>query len=115
MQKALDKNPASIQLKLAQLELCKDIWDSDKVTNAWKDFVFRHPNNPVIWLHYLTFVESRFRSFTVSGALKVYAKCLQTLKQLQEGTIKSHEAHPHTPQYMIGTNISVAHELCYIT
>ena len=102
LQKSLEKNPASVELKLAELEICKDYWDSDKVTAEWKDFVFKHPNDPIIWLQYLNFVQSQFRSFTVSGLLKVYAKCIQTLNQLREGKLTSHKAHLHTAEYMLG-------------
>lgn len=102
LKKALEKNPSSTRLKLVQLEVCRDHWEGDKATNTWKEFVFTNPSNPVIWLYYLRFVQSKFTSFTVNGTQKIYIKCLQTLKSLQEGSLKSHTAHAHTTEYMIG-------------
>ncbi|ELU16786.1 hypothetical protein CAPTEDRAFT_52247, partial [Capitella teleta] len=101
LKKALEKNPSSTRLKLVQLEVCRDHWEGDKATNTWKEFVFTNPSNPVIWLYYLRFVQSKFTSFTVNGTQKIYIKCLQTLKSLQEGSLKSHTAHAHTTEYMI--------------
>ena len=104
--RALEKNPSSVKLKIAQLEFAAPIWESGKVAAEWKRLVFVHMNDGVLWGRYLLFAQSQFSSFSVSGVLKLYAKCFETLNSLLSGSVQSHPLLPDTGQHMIGELLS---------
>lgn len=91
-EKALQQNPSSIELIMGHLDLCSEIMEGEELLQKWKKVSFVHPNNVVLWNHYLRFVQSRFSVFSFSNASAVYGKCLSTLSAIKEGTFTSHEA-----------------------
>ncbi|XP_070578524.1 LOW QUALITY PROTEIN: nuclear exosome regulator NRDE2-like [Ptychodera flava] len=101
LEKAVEKNPNSIELKIEHLELCKECWTSAKIHEHWQQMAFQHPNDPLLWQQYLMFSQSSFSSFTFNKIIKLYGKCLSTLSSIVEGTFQSHKPLPYTEQYML--------------
>ncbi|KAL9952401.1 hypothetical protein ACROYT_G039651 [Oculina patagonica] len=91
-EKALQKNPNSVELIVGHLGLCNEIMDAEELAQKWKRVSFVHPNNTLLWRHYLLFMQSRFSVFSFSKAAAVYGKCLSTLSSIKEGTFASHQA-----------------------
>ena len=104
--RALEKNPTSVKLKIAHLEFAAPLWESGKVAAEWKRLVFVHMNDGALWGRYLLFAQSQFSSFSVSAVLKLYAKCFETLNSLLSGSVQSHPLLPDTGQHMIGKLLS---------
>ncbi len=102
MEKAVEKNPASVRLKIKQLNMCCDIWERSKLSKEWKQLTFRHPNDPYVWWYYLQYVKAHFNTFTVSSVAKAYTKCLTTLQSVATGTMQTHKPFPHTEEHIIG-------------
>ena len=102
VQKALLSNPGSVELKVFQLQLCRDTWDRSKLLKEWKELVFVHANDVHIWKQYLLFLQSFFPVFSVSTVLKAYSKCLSTLNSIVIGELKSHDPKPGTQFEMLG-------------
>lgn len=91
-EKALQKNPNSVELIVGHLDLCNEIMDAAELVQKWKRVSFVHPNNTLLWRHYLLFIQSRFSVFTFSKVAAVYGKCMSTLSSIKEGTFASHQA-----------------------
>lgn len=91
-EKALQQNPSSVELMVKHLDLCGEIMDAEELLQKWKKVSFAHPNNILLWRHYLRFVQSRFSLFSFSKVFAVYGKCLSTLSSIKEGTFTSHQA-----------------------
>ena len=102
LEKALKKNPASVELHVKQLELMEQRSDKDEVVKQWKTLLFRHPNNPDLWLKYLSFRCSNTYLFNVSSCVKAYVKCLSTLSKVASGQMPGHPPHADTLSKMIG-------------
>ena len=102
MEKAIQKNPASLELQLAQLKLCNLSWESARIRKAWKQLTFHHPNDPNVWWLYLEHIRSTFTSFTVTAMCKAYGKCVSVLWEFLTGKILSHPTLPHTQQHILG-------------
>ncbi|XP_013400214.1 protein NRDE2 homolog [Lingula anatina] len=102
IEKALKTNPASLELKMKQLELSGLIWEADKLHSDWENLVFLHPNNPQLWQKYLTFIQSRFSTYSTSKTLSAFHKALQVLNGFVIGSTKSHPLLPSTEEHMIG-------------
>ena len=100
-ERALESNSLSVDLLVGHMQLVEGVWEVERVVRRWKDLVFRQPNRPQLWLHYLHFCQSHFSSFTVSSLTALYTKCLSTLTAIQEGTLKSHKPDASTPKYML--------------
>ena len=53
LEKALDKNPGCVMLKMAQLELSeRQFADTEDLQQQWKNAVFTLINHPVVWMRY---------------------------------------------------------------
>jgi len=102
LDRALEKNPASIQLKLAQLEVCEGRWDVEKVAAEWKKLVFQHAADPQVWRQYLRYVRSSFRTFSTSRVMTAYVRAVTTLRGARDGTLLSHKAPSNVTTHMIG-------------
>ena len=79
-ERALKENPYSADLKMAQLECFRNFWDSETLQTQWKELVMRSRSNTKVWEKYLEYAESKSASFTASGLIKAYKKCLLSLK-----------------------------------
>ena len=102
LDRALEKNPSSIELKLAQLELCHGRWEVEKIASEWKNIVFQHAADPHVWRKYLQYVRSSFRTFSTSRVTSAYVRAISTLRGARDGTLLSHKAPPHVTTHMIG-------------
>ena len=100
-QKALQKNPNSVELIVAHLDTCNEIMDAEELVQKWKRVSFVHPNNTLLWRHYLLFMQSRFSVFSFSKTTAVYGKCLSTLSSIKEGTFASHRAEGDLENEMV--------------
>lgn len=100
-EKALQKNPNSVELIVGHLDLCNEIMDAEELVQKWKRVSFVHPNNTLLWRHYVTFMQSRFSVFSFSKAVAVYGKCLNTLSSIKEGTFASHQAEGDLESEMV--------------
>jgi len=102
LDRALEKNPSSVELKLAQLEVCPGRWDTERLAAEWKKVVFQHATNPHVWTQYLRYVRSSFRTFSTSRVVSAYTRAISTLRGARDGTLLSHNAPPHVTTHMIG-------------
>jgi len=102
LDRALGKNPSSIELKLAQLELCHGRWEVEKMAAEWKNMVFQHASDPYVWNQYLRYVRSSFKTFSSSRVTSAYVRAISTLRGARDGTLLSHKAPPHVTTHIIG-------------
>ena len=102
LDRALEKNPSSIKLKLAQLEVCHGIWEVEKMAAEWKNVVFQHVGDPFVWRSYLRYIRSSFRTFSTSRVTAAYVRAISTLRGARDGTLLSHTAPPLVNSHMIG-------------
>ncbi|XP_031560255.1 nuclear exosome regulator NRDE2-like [Actinia tenebrosa] len=101
LEKALVVNPTSIELVMYHLELCSDVWEDIQLMERWRKVVFAYPNKTVLWRKYLSFVQSRFSTFTFRKAQRVYDKCFSTLLPIKEETFVSHQAEEGIEEDML--------------
>ena len=112
VERALDGNPGSVELKLERLRLCGELWEPSALLKEWKKLVFVHPNSASLWRSYLLFVQSHFSTFSVSKVIAVYGKCLSVLSAVQDGTMVSHPPLAGTEEDMLGMSAE-HHTLSY--
>ncbi|GBN94329.1 Protein NRDE2 [Araneus ventricosus] len=110
LDKALKHNPKNVQLNVAKLNLCRHLWKADKIISNWDELIFLYPNNAEVWKEYIVFILSNLKYFSTSRILKVFAKCIRTLSNLSEGTMKSHVIPPDIISNMLG----IFGQLCFI-
>lgn len=91
LEKALMKNPASVDLVLRHMRLVKDLWSPKDVKEKWKKLLFQFPNRSVLWLEYLTFVQTDLIGMTVTKVLEAYRKCFMMLLSIHRGIRISHK------------------------
>lgn len=101
LDKAIESNPKSVELLAYKYDLCKDLWDTDKLMSEWKRILFVHPNNTWLWQQYLKFVQTRFSAFTATKFVKLYKKCFDMLKKIHEGSFQSHKPLPGMEENML--------------
>lgn len=102
VERALQWNPGSVELKLHRLRLGRGLWDSATQLKEWKKVVFIHPNSAPLWRSYILFTQSQFSSFSVPMVTGVYRKCLSTLSAVQDGQLTSHLPQPGTERHLLG-------------
>jgi hypothetical protein len=68
MEKAVDSNPGSIELKMKYLDLCKGTMSPETITKEMEQLLFIHPTNMLLWKQYLLYHQSCVSIFTVSTA-----------------------------------------------
>ena len=102
LDRALEKNPTSVELKLAQLEVCCGRWEVEKMAAEWKSMVFQHAGDPYVWKRYLHYVRSSFRTFSTSRVTSAYVRAITTLRSARDGTLLTHKAPPRVTIHMIG-------------
>lgn len=105
LERAIDSNQSSVELKLAKLALCSEFWEPSALAREWQKLIFLHPNNTALWQKYLLFCQSQFSTFTVSKIHSLYGKCLSTLSAVNDGSILSHPALPGTEEAMFGKKL----------
>jgi hypothetical protein len=49
MEKAVDSNPGSIELKMKYLDLCKGTMSPETITKEMEQLLFIHPTNMLLW------------------------------------------------------------------
>ena len=102
LERAIESNQSSVDLKLAKLKLCSEFWEPSALAKEWQKLIFLHPNDTALWQKYLLFCQSQFSTFTVSKIHGLYGKCLSTLSAVKDGSILSHPALPGTEDAMFG-------------
>ncbi|XP_004476119.2 nuclear exosome regulator NRDE2 [Dasypus novemcinctus] len=98
LERAIESNQSSVELKLAKLKLCTEFWEPSTLVKEWQKLIFLHPNNTALWQKYLLFCQSQFSTFSVSKIHSLYGKCLSTLSAVNDGSILSHPALPGTEE-----------------
>ncbi|KAK6180997.1 hypothetical protein SNE40_008946 [Patella caerulea] len=88
-EKALENNPSSLKLKLAQIETGQDIWDAEKVKKEWDQLLFLNAGNITMWRHYLLKEQCNLSSFKVSKIIALYHKCFKMVISVLEGKVKT--------------------------
>ncbi|KAH9490779.1 hypothetical protein Btru_046974 [Bulinus truncatus] len=88
LEKAIELNPSSLDLKLARLELYQDIWEPEKCEKAWQDLLFTYAADVDLWRKYLSNQQSRLVKFSFGKMLKLYHKCFQTVVPVLDGQVK---------------------------
>jgi len=109
LDRALEKNPLSIELKVAQLRVCHSRWDVEKVAAEWKKMVFQHAGDPQVWRQYLGYVRSSFRTFSSGRVVSAYIRAISTLRGARDRTLLSHKAPPRVTTHMIGKCCGCSH------
>ena len=101
-ERALEQNPKSEELLVAQLELLRDMDEEPQaVLKRWRDLVFRMPNKPLLWLKYTEFCRTQFSTFSVSSLTTLYHKGVSTLTSILEGVMKSHRPEANTTDHLL--------------
>nr|XP_002719730.3 nuclear exosome regulator NRDE2 [Oryctolagus cuniculus] len=111
LERAVESNPSSVELKLAKLQLCAEFWEPSALLKEWQKLIFLHPNNTALWQKYLLFCQSQFSTFSVSKIHSLYGKCLSTLSAVKDGSVLSHPALPGTEEAMFGLFLQQCHFL----
>ncbi|XP_028677156.2 nuclear exosome regulator NRDE2 [Erpetoichthys calabaricus] len=111
LDRAIESNPSSVELKLARLELFKELWEPSALLKEWQKLIFLHPNNTELWKKYLLFCQSQFSTFTVSKMNSIYGKCLKTLAAVHDGCMVSHPALPDTEEALLAIFLQQCHFL----
>ncbi|ERE73671.1 putative UPF0614 protein [Cricetulus griseus] len=111
LERAIESNPSSVDLKLAKLQLCAEFWEPSALAKEWQKLLFLHPNNTDLWQRYLSFCQSQFGTFSVSKLHSLYGKCLSTLSAVKDGSILSHPVLPGTEEAMFALFLQQCHFL----
>lgn len=111
LERAIESNPGSVELKLAKLQLCSEFWEPSALAKEWQKLLFLHPNNTSLWQRYLSFCQSQFGTFSVSKLHSLYGKCLSTLSAVKDGSMLSHPVLPGTEEAMFGLFLQQCHFL----
>nr|XP_012805530.2 nuclear exosome regulator NRDE2 [Jaculus jaculus] len=111
LERAIESNPSSVDLKLAKLRLCAEFWEPSTLLKEWQKLIFLHPNNTALWQKYLLFCQSQFSTFSISKLHSLYGKCLSTLSAVKDGSILSHPALPGTEEAMFALFLQQCHFL----
>ncbi|KAG7328065.1 hypothetical protein KOW79_008009 [Hemibagrus wyckioides] len=111
VERALQLNPSSVELKLHRLTLGRGLWDSSTQLKEWKKVVFVHPNSASLWMSYIQFTKSQFSSFSVPMVTSIYRKCLSTLSAVQDGQLISHPPLPGTEHHLLDVFVRQCHFL----
>ncbi|XP_008591874.1 PREDICTED: protein NRDE2 homolog [Galeopterus variegatus] len=111
LERAIESNQSSVDLKLAKLKLCTEFWEPPTLLKEWQKLIFLHPNNTALWQKYLLFCQSQFSTFSVSKIHNLYGKCLSTLSAVKDGSILSHPALPGTEEAMFALFLQQCHFL----
>ncbi|XP_076979427.1 nuclear exosome regulator NRDE2 [Tamandua tetradactyla] len=111
LERAIESNQTSVELKLAKLKLCTEFWEPSTLVKEWQKLIFLHPNNTSLWQKYLLFCQSQFSTFSVSKIHNLYGKCLSTLSAVKDGSILSHPSLPGTEEAMFALFLQQCHFL----
>ncbi|KAG8449057.1 hypothetical protein GDO86_015928 [Hymenochirus boettgeri] len=111
LERAIESNPSSTELKLARLRLCEEFWEAPTLLKEWQKLTFLYPHDPQLWQKYLLFCQSQFSTFTVAKMNGIYGKCLTTLAAVQDGSMLSHHALPGTENHMFDIFLQQCHFL----
>ncbi|XP_054423132.1 nuclear exosome regulator NRDE2 [Pteronotus mesoamericanus] len=111
LERAIESNQSSVDLKLAKLKLCAEFWEPSTLLKEWQKLIFLHPNNTALWQKYLLFCQSQFSTFSVSKIHSLYGKCLSTLSAVKDGSILSHPELPGTEGAMFALFLQQCHFL----
>ncbi|XP_006879184.1 PREDICTED: protein NRDE2 homolog [Elephantulus edwardii] len=111
LERAIESNQSSVDLKLAKLQLCKEFWEPAALLKEWQKLIFLHPNDTALWQKYLLFCQSQFSTFSVSKIHSLYGKCLTTLSSVKDGSILSHPVLPGTEEAMFALFLQHCHFL----
>ena len=106
LDKALERNPASVELHLRKLVLIEGTVEKEVLLKQWKALLFQFPHRCDLWKSYLDYRATHVHHFTVSSCLKAYAKCFDTLRGIQSGQIVSHRLADDGEQQMIGCQLA---------
>ncbi|XP_003787030.1 protein NRDE2 homolog [Otolemur garnettii] len=111
LDRAIESNQSSVDLKLAKLKLCTEFWEPSTLVKEWQKLIFLHPNNAALWQKYLLFCQSQFSTFSISKIHSLYGKCLSTLSAVKDGSILSHPALPGMEEAMFALFLQQCHFL----
>ena len=69
LDRALEKNAASVEIRLVRLTIAVDasLWDEAKVQTEWRDLLFKHVNSIKVWRAWLRYCRANYRAFTVTS------------------------------------------------
>ena len=102
LDKALQENPGNVQLLIEKIKLKGHSGaNQDAVAEEWKNIAFAHPNNAEVWWECILAVCRRFSSFSMDRMLLLFSKCLSTMGDILDGTIRSHKPTPNMEEYLI--------------
>lgn len=83
LDKAIESNPHSLDLKVARLKLCHDLWEPNKVQESWEKLLSKHSTDCNLWKNYLLQRQCNLTTFSVLKVTKLYHKCFKCLLEAQ--------------------------------
>lgn len=95
IEKAIHSNPKSLNLMIQRLEMVKNIWEPERVSDEWKRMIFLYPQHKEIWIKYISFVQNHLTYFSTSKVIRIYTRCFGTLNRILEGEFQTHRADTH--------------------
>ena len=80
LDKALLKNPSSLDLQLLQFQLQRGLWDETKWKHAWKRLLFNHANDVDLHLRFLKNFKSTVATFNLTELLREFCASFTALR-----------------------------------
>eukprot|EP00794_Sanderia_malayensis_P020249 gene20249-22232_t len=101
LEKAVAKNPSSVQLIIEYLKYFRELFDVERVIDKWNEFIFQCPNKGLLWQEYLLFTQSELSRFTMQNTISAYWKSIKTLSGIKEKIIKSHQSDADCSEHLL--------------
>ncbi|KAJ3326989.1 hypothetical protein HDU76_012445 [Blyttiomyces sp. JEL0837] len=91
IEKALKMLPGNETLLCMYMDCCEQTWESTKLLTKWDTILQENIGSIALWNKYITFRQTNYASFTVTGCLEVYEECIDTLVNEDEGAVSNRE------------------------
>uniref|UniRef100_A0A5S6QTH8 Uncharacterized protein n=1 Tax=Trichuris muris TaxID=70415 RepID=A0A5S6QTH8_TRIMR len=100
--KAIQKCPRSVELRLARLDILREMnWSKTDLLKEWRSLEFTFVNRSEVWVERLRFNLLVFRDFTVAQQLSTFDSCLERSFIVQSGQLVTHRPMPDTGVHLM--------------
>lgn len=72
-------HPLQDRLVQGMMTEASKFWDTKKLSKEWSHMLQRHPHSLDLWIHYLTFRQTSFVTFTYDGCREIFKDCLDMM------------------------------------
>uniref|UniRef100_A0A915HWJ9 Uncharacterized protein n=1 Tax=Romanomermis culicivorax TaxID=13658 RepID=A0A915HWJ9_ROMCU len=108
LEKAIQLNPQSYQLKIMQIDLGIQIgWNFETINEFFRKLEFQHANCIEIWQRRLEIDYFPFSQFTVTKIVNLYSNCLQKLYSIMSGSLVTHPCQPGTGRFFVSVLVGL--------